>query len=144
MKQSLLGGRLGLAIESLIICPELVRNLLPLSILTSIYLYSPSLGMTPVHFHLLNSEALCRWLLTFVFEERIRLLVHILWKLRTSHGITARKLKAADQPIRRQILPVERLAILDEVYQVREEEEKFLDGVTGMSMEDPMLYSQQN
>lgn len=62
--------------------------------------------------------------------ERIRLLVHILWKLRTSHGITARKLKAADQPIRRQILPVERLAILDEVYQVREEEEKFLDGVT--------------
>jgi len=64
--------------------------------------------------------------------------------LRTSHGITARKLKAADQPIRRQILPVERLAILDEVYQVREEEEKFLDGVTGMSMEDPMLFSQQN
>ncbi|CAI7668131.1 unnamed protein product [Penicillium pancosmium] len=62
--------------------------------------------------------------------ERIRLLVHILCELRTSYGITARKLKASDQPIRRQILPVERLEILDEVYQVREEEEKFSDQVT--------------
>ncbi|KAJ5743785.1 hypothetical protein N7533_008655 [Penicillium manginii] len=62
--------------------------------------------------------------------ERIRLLVHILCELRTTYGITARKLKASDQPIRRQILPAERLEILDEVYQVREEEEKLLDGVT--------------
>ncbi|KAJ5083019.1 hypothetical protein N7532_012062 [Penicillium argentinense] len=63
-------------------------------------------------------------------SERIRLLVHILCELRTSYGITAQRLKAADQPIRRQILPVERLEILDEVYQVREEEEKFLEGIT--------------
>jgi hypothetical protein len=68
-------------------------------------------------------------------KERIRLLVHILCELRTTYGITARKLKASDQPIRRQILPAERLEILDEVYQVREEEEKLLDGVTGMMME---------
>lgn len=61
--------------------------------------------------------------------------MHILCKLPTSYGITARKLKAADQPIRRQIEPVERLEILDEAYQVREEEEKFLDGVTGMTLE---------
>lgn len=76
--------------------------------------------------------------------ERIRLLVHILCELRSSYGITARKLKAADQPIRRQILPVERLAILDEVYQVREEEEKFLDEVTGTLIELPLLSSQPN
>ncbi|KAJ5379742.1 uncharacterized protein N7496_002170 [Penicillium cataractarum] len=62
--------------------------------------------------------------------ERIRLLVHILCELRTSHGVTARRLKEADQPIRRQISPTERLQILDEVYRVREEEEKFQEGVT--------------
>lgn len=65
-------------------------------------------------------------------EERIRLLVHILCELRTSHGITTQRLKEADQPIRRQITPVERLQILDEVYLVREEEEKFLKGESGM------------
>lgn len=64
-------------------------------------------------------------------KERIRLLVHILTELRTSHGITAQRLREADQTIRRQISPVERLQILDEVYRVREEEEKFLDGESG-------------
>lgn len=68
-----------------------------------------------------------------VRTERIRLLVHILCELRTSHGVTARRLKEADQPIRRQISPTERLQILDEVYQVREEEEKFQEGVIGNS-----------
>ncbi|KAJ5606592.1 hypothetical protein N7510_009373 [Penicillium lagena] len=62
--------------------------------------------------------------------ERIRLLIYILRDLRTSHGITARKLREADQPIRRQISPTERLEILDELYRVRHEEEKFLDGKT--------------
>ncbi|KAJ5819429.1 hypothetical protein N7474_005020 [Penicillium riverlandense] len=67
--------------------------------------------------------------------ERIRLLVHILCELHTGHRITARRLKEADQPIRCQISPAERLEILDEVYHVREEEEKFLEGVTdGKSM----------
>jgi hypothetical protein len=51
--------------------------------------------------------------------------------LRTSHRISAKKLKEADQPIRRQISPVERLEILDELYRVRHEEEKFLEGKTG-------------
>ncbi|KAJ6014870.1 hypothetical protein N7540_009461 [Penicillium herquei] len=62
--------------------------------------------------------------------ERIRLLVHLLCELRTSHGITARRLKEADQPIRRQITPSERLQIMDEFYEVREEEEKYEDGKT--------------
>ena len=70
--------------------------------------------------------------------------MHILCELRAGYGITARKLKVSDQPIRRQILPVERLEILDEVYQVREEEEKFLDGVTGMPIEFPLPLSQPN
>ncbi|KAL2869789.1 uncharacterized protein BJX67DRAFT_370607 [Aspergillus lucknowensis] len=60
--------------------------------------------------------------------ERIRLLVHILCDLRESHAVSVEKLKEADQSVRRQICPVERLQVLDEIYHVREEEEKFLDG----------------
>lgn len=63
--------------------------------------------------------------------ERIRLLVHILCELRASNGVTARRLKEAEQPIRRQISPPERLQLLDELYDVREAEEKFQDGATG-------------
>jgi hypothetical protein len=63
--------------------------------------------------------------------ERIRLLVHILCELRTSHGVTARRLKEAEQSIRRQISPPERLQLLDELYDVREAEEQFQDGATG-------------
>ncbi|KAJ5679893.1 hypothetical protein N7462_008137 [Penicillium macrosclerotiorum] len=70
--------------------------------------------------------------------ERIRLLVHLLCALHDSHGITARRLKEADQPIRRQISPVERLQILDEVYHVREEEEKFLAGATDGTVNVPI------
>ncbi|KGO48096.1 Protein of unknown function DUF2841 [Penicillium expansum] len=62
--------------------------------------------------------------------ERIRLLVYMLCEMRETHGITTARLKQCDQPIRRQILPVERLQILDEAYRVREEEEKFLDGIS--------------
>ncbi|KAL4892764.1 hypothetical protein BDV59DRAFT_202505 [Aspergillus ambiguus] len=62
--------------------------------------------------------------------ERIRLLVHILCELRHTHAITVDKLKEADQSIRRQILPTERLQVLDEIYSVREEEEAYLDGET--------------
>jgi hypothetical protein len=63
--------------------------------------------------------------------ERIRLLIHILCELRPSHAICVEKLKEADQSIRRQILPSERLHVLDEIYSVREEEEAYLDGRTG-------------
>ncbi|KAJ5909359.1 hypothetical protein N7504_004002 [Penicillium tannophilum] len=62
--------------------------------------------------------------------ERVRLLVYLLCELRTTYGITARRLREADQPIRRQITPIERLQMMDELYEVREEEEKFLDGKT--------------
>ncbi|KAE8351199.1 hypothetical protein BDV28DRAFT_150204 [Aspergillus coremiiformis] len=62
--------------------------------------------------------------------ERIRLLVHILCELRATHAICVDKLKEADQSIRRQILPTERLHVLDEIYRVREEEEAYLDGRT--------------
>ncbi|KAJ6038251.1 uncharacterized protein N7446_005061 [Penicillium canescens] len=60
--------------------------------------------------------------------ERIELLVHILCDLRASHGVTARRLRAADETIRRQICPTDRINLLDELYYVREKEEKLLDG----------------
>lgn len=62
--------------------------------------------------------------------ERIRLLVYMLCEMRETHGITVARLRKCDQPIRRQILPVERLQILDEAYRVREEEENFIDGIS--------------
>ncbi|KAJ5346112.1 hypothetical protein N7452_004116 [Penicillium brevicompactum] len=64
-------------------------------------------------------------------SERIALLVHILCELRLSHGITAQKLKVAQQPSRRLIEPMDRLRLLDEMYAVRDAEEKFLEGLTG-------------
>ncbi|CAG8364440.1 unnamed protein product [Penicillium salamii] len=74
--------------------------------------------------------------------ERIRLLVHILCDLRESNGVTAARLKECDQPIRRQILPVDRLQILDEMYRVRETEERFLDGI--LDSEPSVLISRAN
>ncbi|KAJ5950013.1 hypothetical protein N7454_001597, partial [Penicillium verhagenii] len=55
--------------------------------------------------------------------ERIALLMHILCNMSASHGITARRLKSAEQVVRRQIVPSERLQLLDELYRVRELEE---------------------
>lgn len=55
--------------------------------------------------------------------ERIALLVHILCDLRASHGITAERLKHAQESVQRQISPPERLQLLDELYRVREQEE---------------------
>ncbi|KAJ5309348.1 uncharacterized protein N7443_001809 [Penicillium atrosanguineum] len=63
-------------------------------------------------------------------SERIALLIHILCELHTSHGITAQKLKDAGRHIQQSISPIERLQLLDELYRVKEEEEKFLDRVT--------------
>ncbi|KAJ5308632.1 hypothetical protein N7508_004011 [Penicillium antarcticum] len=74
--------------------------------------------------------------------ERIRLLVHILCELHESHGVTTARLKECDQPIRRQILPVDRLEILDEAYRVREEEENFQTGVK--DGEEPVWISRAN
>ncbi|OQE34518.1 hypothetical protein PENNAL_c0643G07436, partial [Penicillium nalgiovense] len=61
--------------------------------------------------------------------ERIALLVHILCELRVSHGITAQKLKIAEQPSRRLISPMGRSRLLDELYTVRAAEEKFVEGL---------------
>ncbi|KAJ5981907.1 hypothetical protein N7451_012007, partial [Penicillium sp. IBT 35674x] len=58
--------------------------------------------------------------------DRVRLLVHILCELRQSHGVTAEKLRAADQDVRCQIRPANRLRVLDEVYFVRKIEEQYL------------------
>jgi hypothetical protein len=58
-------------------------------------------------------------------------LVHILRELRISHGITVAKLQEADLPIRSQIFPPERLQVLDELYQVRQQEEQILMGTHG-------------
>ncbi|KAJ5240530.1 uncharacterized protein N7469_002121 [Penicillium citrinum] len=67
--------------------------------------------------------------------ERIALLLHILCDLRCSHGITSQRLKSAEQSVRRQIIPVERLELLDELYRVRGEEEMFLEGLLGMGLQ---------
>lgn len=64
-------------------------------------------------------------------KERIRLLIHILRELRESHGITAEKLREAGQDVRRQIVPTERLRVLDEIYYVRQAEERYLSGEIG-------------
>ncbi|KAJ5758292.1 uncharacterized protein N7511_006986 [Penicillium nucicola] len=74
--------------------------------------------------------------------ERIRLLVHILCELHESHGITTARLKECDQPIRRQILPADRLEILDEAYRVREEEVNFQTGVK--DGDEPVWISRAN
>ncbi|EED12276.1 hypothetical protein TSTA_003350 [Talaromyces stipitatus ATCC 10500] len=60
--------------------------------------------------------------------ERIQLLIHILRELGGSHGITAEKLREAGQDVRRSISPPERLQILDEVYNVRHMEERYIRG----------------
>lgn len=61
----------------------------------------------------------------------MRLLVHILCDLKDSHGVTADKLREAGQDVRRQICPANRLQVLDEIYFVRQMEEKYLDGEIG-------------
>ncbi|KAF7712477.1 Uncharacterized protein PECH_003095 [Penicillium ucsense] len=61
-------------------------------------------------------------------RDRLKLLVHILCELKDSHGITAQKLREAGQDVRRQITPTNRVQVLDEIYFVRELEERFLDG----------------
>ncbi|PGG96162.1 hypothetical protein AJ79_09693 [Helicocarpus griseus UAMH5409] len=58
---------------------------------------------------------------------RVQLLIHIFRKL--SHmGVTARKLKQAGEEAQRQCRPSEKADILDEIYRVREEEERFERG----------------
>ncbi|OOQ81719.1 hypothetical protein PEBR_42893 [Penicillium brasilianum] len=61
-------------------------------------------------------------------RDRLKLLVHILCELKDSHGVTADKLREAGQDVRRQITPSHRLQVLDEIYFVREMEERYLDG----------------
>lgn len=58
--------------------------------------------------------------------ERIRLLIHIVRELYTSHGITVETLKLADRPIRDQIRPKGRLQFLEEIYDIRGTEEQLL------------------
>ncbi|KAJ5197877.1 uncharacterized protein N7498_006994 [Penicillium cinerascens] len=61
-------------------------------------------------------------------RDRLRLLVHILCEMKDTHGVTADKLREAGQDVRRQISPPNRLQVLDEIYFVRQMEERFLDG----------------
>ena len=63
--------------------------------------------------------------------ERIRLLIHIVRELHTSHGITVETLKVADRPIRDQIRPKSRLRFLEEIYDIRRAEERLLSRQTG-------------
>jgi hypothetical protein len=50
-------------------------------------------------------------------------------------------LKTAEQSVRRQIIPVKRLELLDELYRVRGEEKKFLEGILGMGLQ-PIYHTQ--
>ncbi|OJD26429.1 hypothetical protein ACJ73_02191 [Blastomyces percursus] len=59
---------------------------------------------------------------------RMKLLIHIFRNLRKSHGITARKLKAAGEEAQKQSMPAEKASVLDEIYRVREEEERYERG----------------
>ncbi|EEH10436.1 conserved hypothetical protein [Histoplasma capsulatum G186AR] len=59
---------------------------------------------------------------------RVKLLIHIFRNLSKSHGITARKLKAAGEEAQKQCRPPEKASILDEIYRVREEEERYERG----------------
>lgn len=62
------------------------------------------------------------------YQDRLRLLIHILCELKETHGVTVDKLQRASQGIRNQITPTSRLQILDEIYFVRQMEEQYLDG----------------
>lgn len=70
-----------------------------------------------------------------LFTDRLKLLVHILCELKDTHGVTADKLREAGQDVRRQITPGHRLQVLDEIYFVREMEERYLDGDLGMQID---------
>jgi hypothetical protein len=52
--------------------------------------------------------------------------------MKDTHGVTAEKLREAGQDVRRQISPSNRLHVLDEIYFVRQMEERFLNGEIGM------------
>lgn len=62
---------------------------------------------------------------------RVKLLIHIFRNLSKSHGITARKLKAAGEEAQKQCRLPEKASILDEIYRVREEEERYERGEIG-------------
>ncbi|KAJ5117868.1 Endochitinase B1 [Penicillium atrosanguineum] len=60
-------------------------------------------------------------------EGRVRLLVHILCAMKETHAVTADKLQKASQSLRQHIKPVDSIQILEEIYFVREMEERFLN-----------------
>ena len=72
--------------------------------------------------------------------ERIRLLIHIVRELHTSHGITVETLKVADRPIRDQIRPKSRLRFLEEIYDIRRAEERLLGRQTGNVLLTPLSF----
>lgn len=72
--------------------------------------------------------------------ERIRLLIHIVRELHTSHGITVETLKVADRPIRDQIRPKSRLRFLEEIYDIRGAEERLLSRQTGNVLLTPLSF----
>ncbi|KAJ5976595.1 hypothetical protein N7481_010302 [Penicillium waksmanii] len=89
-----------------------------------------------------NKTPFCAWYaLNSSSLERIALLLHILCDLRCSHGITSQKLKNAEQSVRSQIMPVERLELLDELYRVRGEEERFLEGFLGRDLKPLIIHN---
>jgi hypothetical protein len=64
--------------------------------------------------------------------------------LRASHGITVDILKAADRPIRDQIRPRSRLRFLEEIYNIREAEERLLSRQTGNALFSVIVIHEAN
>lgn len=65
--------------------------------------------------------------------------MHILSELYESHGITVNKLQAAIQSLRPDVSPPKRLRFLDEMFKVREMEERYLNGEIGRKPIDPIM-----
>lgn len=53
------------------------------------------------------------------------------------------KLRAAIQSLRPDVSPPERLKVLDEMFHVREMEERYLNGEIGMTQAGPAAYCMQ-
>jgi hypothetical protein len=66
-------------------------------------------------------------------SERVRLLIHILRGVGESRRIGVHDLRDAARSVRQRIKPAERLEILEEIFRVREAEERWENGESGMS-----------
>lgn len=65
-------------------------------------------------------------------SERVRLLIHILRGVDDSRRVSVQELRDAARNVRQRITPVERLDILEEIFRVREAEQRWENGELGI------------